>query len=54
MCDRNYSADTKVSEEEWGGGAPGRSPPAARAGGCPKTSLTPWKGHTGAGFWQDL
>jgi len=37
-----------------------RSPPAAhgghhaRAGGCLKEAMTPWKARAGAGSWQDL
>ena len=43
-CERNKSADTKVSEEGGGGGAPG-----AGAGGCPKEAVTPWEARAGAG-----
>jgi len=60
LRDRNNSADTKVSEEEGGGGAPGAGAEIplqlmektmVRAG-CPPAALG--GPHARAGSWQDL
>ncbi|KAK4807043.1 hypothetical protein QYF61_018384 [Mycteria americana] len=64
ICERNNYADTKVSEEGGGGGAPGTGAeiplqPMVKTMleqvDVPKGGLvTPWRTHAAAASWQDL